>query len=553
MMNELLLLLSLTGFFLFFRHFRKDLPASFCPALTVSVISVITCLGGIAGMLSWTVKALFFFGIISFFILGFLFLRVWCHKKDLTELVPLLWTLCPFLLFSICAIFLMRNRFLYSYDDFSHWGLVAKILLTESRLPVSTDNLMFPSYPLGSASFICFCGNVLGSSPDACLTAQNIMLISFLLSLQSAARGKWKGFLLTTLAVPLFAFYNTSLGALAVDNLLGAAFLAAVLLFLLKKETIDRVLPELMTILSCCTLIKNSGTFLALGLTLLIVLQSLRLQRKKRPSLLWAFAPLLVYLAWRIHVSTSFDSYGKHYMSLYVYYGTFRNKIGEIGSILRLILPVMVNPLKNHALLLLPAFFLVHLAISPSGDRPQQNKVLIFSTALFVLYEAGILVMYICSMGTGELFSQNGEDFPRYNGTIICVLAGILVFMSGDVLSRSDYIIFRKKNFLLLASLILMVLSLSMKMTGLMPLEEEKDSFPDPYAFSRLTKTRSFLKDQKIAVWFNDSTVSEYEAYMAGYYLYPAKIIEIHGLAEPVTKNEEDMIIVDLRQVAEPK
>ena len=546
-MKGILLLLSLIGFFLALKWFRKDLHPSFYPAVTVSGISVMTCLGGIIGLLGETVNILFFLGLFSFFLFGTLYFRKVFRNKWQSETTSFLWMLCSFLGLCICSAFLLQNRFLYAYDDFSHWGLVSNILLKQSRLPTISDGLMFPSYPLGSASFICFCCRVIGNSSGACLLAQNVMLISFLLSLQSISSKRWAGILLATAAIPMFQFYNTPIDSLSVDNLLGAAFLSAMLLFLWENENHINILPDLMVILSACVMIKNSGLFLAIGIILLFLIRWISIRQKTSPALICLFVPFLIYLAWRIHLKTCFSDFGKHYMSLYVYYGTFRRKITELGLIFQVILPVITSPIKNHALLMIPAFALVYWNTLPE-IRKEQKRIILICCVLFVFYEAGILVMYICSMGTGELIAQNGGDFPRYNGTIICALAGILMKLIARSMNHNAPAQTAKRSISLMAAASILVACMSMKITPLKSLDQCRKENPDASAFSTMTKGRSFTEGQEIAVLFHEEEPSDYEAYMAYYYLYPVKNIKLFGSRSRVPELGNGISLIDLRQ-----
>ena len=65
-MREMLLMISLLGFLLLFRWARKDLHPAFFPALTVSFLSLINCLGGLLGVLAWTAKGLLILGVCLF-------------------------------------------------------------------------------------------------------------------------------------------------------------------------------------------------------------------------------------------------------------------------------------------------------------------------------------------------------------------------------------------------------------------------------------------------------------------------------------------------------
>ena len=541
-----LLLFSMEGYFLLLRRLRKDLNPAFYPALTVSIISVMTCLGGMAGLLFWTARALWVIGLSAFFLQGILFFRK-IIRKETKDQGPFLRMCGSFLFFFVGMILLTRNRFIYHYDDFSHWGLVVKIMLQMNRMPASSDGLLFPSYPLGSASFLYFFCSVPGSGAEYLLTAQSVMLVSFLLSLQSVAEKKWACYLLASSMIPLFLFYNTPLDGLPVDNLLGAAYLAAMLLYLRKNREPGKALPEIMLILACCVLIKNSGIFLALGLMMLIVVWQVREKKRIQWIWLWMALPLMVFLAWRIHLKIGFTDYGKHYMSVYTYYGTLRGKLGEIGQIFRVILPVMINPLTNHALWLIPAFALVYRITVPERQK-EQERTLRICAVFFVLYEAGILLMYICSMGTGELYMQNGRDFPRYNGTILCVLAGVLMEMISRSGVGTDFPVKKRKSLFLMIAIILMVGCMGMNLTSMKTLEECSREYPEARALSIATDGQIYTEEGEYAVIFPKPAVAGYEQYMAAYYLYPAKNIRCYGTGAEILKFGDGVSLIDLRQ-----
>ena len=547
-MKIIALWLSLTGFFLAFRWFRKDLHPAFYPGLTVSLLSVLTCVGGMADVLPETVKVLFILGLFFLVCFGILLLRKRGHvERKKGESRAFLWMLGTSIVLCAGLVLMQRGRFLYGYDDYSHWGIVSRILLKNDRLPTEKDGLMFPSYPLGAASFIYFCGQVLGSSGEACLLAQNIMLISFLISLQSTTEKKKIGTLLVTAVIPFFLFYNTSPYALSVDNLLGAAFMTELLLFFQEDGEQQKRVPEMMILLSGCVLIKNSGLFLTLGMTVLTFFRIIRSREKPGLALLGLLLPLLVYLAWRIHLKTSFSTFGKHYMSLPVYYATLRGKMRDLGTIVRVILPVMIHPLKNQGVLLIPAFALVYMA-SGSDCRGKQKGMLQTCAVLFLLYEVGVFVMYICSMGTGELLAQQGGDFPRYNGTLILGMVGILIKMVAQTMDNRELLRIGRLRLLLLAAIILTMGCVGLNMTIPQTLEDSQKQNPDAWALSRWTEGKVFSEDKEYAILFQRPEIAEYEQYMACYYLYPAKKLRLYGSGKSVPKLGEQIVVIDLRK-----
>lgn len=548
-MNGLPVLISLLGFFLALRFIRRELHPAFYPAVTVSLISAALCAGGLLGVLPQAAGALLWLGIACFAGFGVPFLRKDLKNRNGREIRPFVWMMGSFCALCALAAVLLRGHFLYSYDDFSHWGLAARVLLSEDRLPLPEDGMMFPSYPPGTACFLYFCGKAAGDAGETLLLSQAVMLLSFLMALQAAPGDGWAGRTLITLLIPLFWFYTTPLDTLSVDNLLGASFLAAALLLLKHREETGKHGGELGLILSCCTLIKNSGLFLSLGMLGLILIRVFRRKTKLSFGLAGLLLPLLAYLFWRVHLKLTFTDYGKHFMSLSVYYGTLRSRLGDLGSIFSVLLPVAFSPMKNHALWLLPALLCLGLAL-PRAERSRVQPVLRLGALALLLYDAGILAMYFCSMEIGEILAQNGGDFIRYNGTMICALAGVLLFCG----AKTAPAVFReggaKNRALLVLAAGFLALALGMNMTRLAPLEEEYRDFPDAWAFADTLRGGEIPKDREVTVLLNAPEATGYHEYMADYYLRGGRGFRLLGAAS--APNEEagadGTVLLDLRE-----
>lgn len=593
---EILPCLSLLGYFLFFRRFCRDLRPAFFPALTVSLISLLVFLGGLAGQMMWTGRILFAAGLCCLVFFGlpvlpqFRRIKPEFRKNSSTlsgsfepqteqgksgfqgkmggrldgfpkqrlqsgstrDNVAFLWMAGAFILLFGASWLLLKNRFIYGYDDFSHWGLVARILVEKNRLPVEADGLLFPSYPPLSACFIYFFAGLTGKGHASFLLAQAVMLFSFLLSLQSIVRNIGRAYWPVTLAVPLLMGYTCALDALSVDNLLGAAFLSALLLLLQLKDSPRSGHLCLSLLLACCTLIKNSGLFLALFILGVLAVSHLRKKQKPYLSLGFLVLPLLVFFAWRLYVRGHFASFGKHYMSLSVYYGTLRGRLQDISLILEVILPLLINPLKNHALWLIPSFVLVYIA-SPGEIRQAQRQRLVMGGALFLLYETGILAMYLCSMGIGELMGNQGIDFMRYNGTVICPLSGLLLYCVAAAARCPAIERNARRSLSLLTALGLACFCISLNMNLPLPLNRARQTYPDASAFSLLMRredVRAQVRDRhSFALLVNEPEASDYQTYMALFYLPEASRLELYSPADPLPAAgfPEETCVLDLR------
>ena len=89
-----------------------------------------------------------------------------------------LWTLCFMIiaiLFFILSLFLKFDHF----DNFSHWGIVVKNMLTNHRFPEARDMLIaFKDYPLGMSSLIYYFCLFLGNNQGIMIMCQNVFIFS---------------------------------------------------------------------------------------------------------------------------------------------------------------------------------------------------------------------------------------------------------------------------------------------------------------------------------------------------------------------------------------
>lgn len=60
-----------------------------------------------------------------------------------------------FLLGSLPFILLLTQEHLQHYDNFTHWAIIVKVLLTTNAFPTTANHLIeFSNYPIGTSSLI---------------------------------------------------------------------------------------------------------------------------------------------------------------------------------------------------------------------------------------------------------------------------------------------------------------------------------------------------------------------------------------------------------------
>ena len=535
-----LLLVSFCGYFALLFSCKKGKAVALYPAITVSAITAAGFLAGLVHQLKAAYLLILGVGILlaAFYLFAAVFLP--SYKVRLFPAFTLK-SVFPLLLFAAGAcllyLYICNDRFFYAYDDFSHWGRVANVISVNQRLPIPADGLIFTSYPVGSALFIAFCSNLLGHSADAYLFAQALMLLALYSALLAAANRRPLQ-LIIFLALVLFMQYNISLENLCVDNLLSAAAVSGIVMcFSLEKKQLRSFLPELGCILAALTLMKNSGFFLALiiaGYAAFLCRCGLR-NRKELLGALCLLLPVLMLLLWRVHTKITFPVDGKHTLSLSYYKRILsENRFDGMKTIFQIICPMLFSPKTNHVLLLLPGFALAFLLLRKSENFDRCKSIFLFSACLFVIYEIGVLLMYLVSMNTSEVLYQNGQDYYRYNGTLVAVLAAVLICLMCQLSFSLPFGGAVKKNAVLLASCAIMIFSsvfaLSLRYYPIQPPEEHGSDYISSGKMMRIAREHAFPEGSSFIVLYDVPDTAGYHEFMSTYYLNTWDIIHCYDL-----------------------
>lgn len=395
------------------------------PAVVVAGIMVINLFGGLLGYLETVNNVLFILGIfLAFAGIAYILLhRNRFSKNSIGKALPLFY----FLIGGAVLTVLLDGRFLYDYDDFSFWGMAARILSEEQRLPMQGDLLIHTSYPPGCALLISFFANTMGNDIGVYLYAQAVMLLAFLISLFAASKKVWMH-IITIPFIALLMQYNIKLETLSVDNVLAGATIAAIMMcFSSRGAYIHKAFLQLSIVLSALVLIKNSGLFLAMLILCFAIFLYFTHRKKLRLHLFWLLLPVVVLLLWKMYANQAFIATGKHDMSVDYYKSMLADKqLSGIKETIEIIVPRLFNPSYNHALYLVPGYIVL---LPMLNNSKKYRSMFWFAALMFVVYEIGVLLMYVFSMPTSEVVAQNGADYYRYNGTIVAVLAGVLFYM----------------------------------------------------------------------------------------------------------------------------
>lgn len=517
MVRFIIFILSVLGYLSALYIIDKGKKFAFYPAIMVSAI---TLAGYVAGMMNVMNEAYTLILFIGFVLLPLCLLYGFMCKEKMS--FPEFTSIFPLIVFAIGAIILayaLNGHFLYDYDDFSHWGKIARIISTYQRLPIQTDALSHSSYPPGSALFIAYCANAIENTADVYLFAQAFMLLAFFVSVFALSKKIWIQFSF----VPIIAFmmqYNIALDVLSVDNLLASITFAGVIFCLVNHKHIYRECHYLSFFLGTLVLVKNSGIFLCIIILVYALVLCFRNSKKIRWNLLFIIVPLVVFFGWKMYCRAVFDDIGKHALSIEYYKMVLGEKQGgNLWQSLSVVAPMLILPSKNHALYLLPGF--VILAVFARKNKKYRH-IFLFAFLLFVIYEVGIILMYVLSMPLEELLNKERHDYLRYNGTIVVVLVAIQLFLLVNSNLLSNKSIIGKVSGLIAGSLIMCMVgySLSLKYWPLRSVERRMEKNQTVVQLMQISEQKmEFDSEDTVVILFSEKASRGYHELASCYYI----------------------------------
>lgn len=461
----LLFLLCNLGYWEYFQKILK-IDTAYYPSLAVMFIITVLFLAGILNFLKEASMALWLLGLL------YLGKRIW-EERSLKFLLfyckPVFLTL---LLFTIAFFVACYGKELREYDNFTHWGLVVKQMVTENHFPDYRDStILFQTYPLGTAVYLYFGLSFpgLGMAEDMAMFLQAHMMACFVMALYSRGN-KNLSFATAFIDIAMIFFVSVSLGILdlRVDVVLGLAT-GCTLLYVWDYCLKETDTPEFW--LGACYMaalsqIKNSAMLMVLICSGGIFWTARRDRRYVQRGFL-ALSPVATWFLWRKHYgnvyAAAINSY--HAMTLSNYKQTFfDNPISKISQIAAELLRFAFTFHKTIACVL--CFLLVGLLVAYIW---KENKILlkraaIFSACFYGTYMIFLLAMYVFSMGTVE--SEGLPSAARYTNTALFVINYVLCALCVRTISRAKL---REKKQLAGVIVLLLLLPARMLLCGERP------------------------------------------------------------------------------------
>ena len=179
-----------------------------------------------------------------------------------------------------------RYSVFWKWDEFSHWGVMWKTLMTTNQVPQEFGTVVFP-YPPFTALYQYLIAKALGFQEANAYFAQMLVFIYAILAMMPNKK-KWtiyNGLIFFTAGISIH-FFDYYIQSMYVDGLMGALFACALVHILWEDE--DNLSSFLCILLTSVALVltKPTGVLFFGGITLLFLLKKALplLHRMKRMS-----------------------------------------------------------------------------------------------------------------------------------------------------------------------------------------------------------------------------------------------------------------------------
>jgi len=293
----------------------------------------------------------------------------------------------------------------------------------------SDTNLTFHSYPLGSAAFIYYFTEILGTAPEWLqMWAQAFLMVGMLTGL--FVFGKGVVCLAAACAgIGILLCGNTSLMELLVDTLLPVTAVSAMTFCIYYKKDLQEQLLFVIPYTVFLVAIKNSGALFAVLILSYVLISIPRTKENLKKWLIAAASPAAAVFFWNKHVEQIFEggTLSKHAMHM----DNFRQVVAEktpddLMEITKAFgFSVVQNATAVLYLFLTGLFLYLVCRIVLKKDCRMLRGTLLFAGISYLLYQFGLLGMYILTMPVLEALVMAG--FERYHQTILIFISGLVL------------------------------------------------------------------------------------------------------------------------------
>lgn len=542
----ILLAFSCLGYMLFIRKIFS-IRWEFLPVFVFSSIACIVFLGGLVGQLYAVNLVVMILGLLV--CVGFIvrWLRQGVEFRFSFSIFQF-----SFFAGSLIFLLVLLQTSLKHYDNFSHWAIALKVMLSTDAFPTPDSNLIdFKNYPLGVTSFLYYVCRFVGHDQPVMLLAQGLLIFSSFYAMFGIISEK-KRFLLYAylgLGLSMLSFFNLTIRItnLLVDFLLPIYVLAIFAIVYHYRNDIKRACILVLPLAGLLTVMKSTGIiFASIGLIYLIYTW---LTQWKKPGWKNALAVLgtlcgvlIPYFGWSWRMVAVFHGVENKFNVSSS--GLQMEKTSEqmhdiISLFLKSSTDLTTRPAVGVVVFEVVAIVASIFAAVVLKKKWNLWKALIALDIVLLLYYAGILGLYLFSMPLDEALWLAG--FERYASSIMVLFVGGLVLCTTVDIERSfhykigevpDYRAFKSvktKGYYQKGIIVCTAIAVTLLLSEYNGIVSNVNSYETtlPYKIYSITGDRWYKNGQednnKYLLYASD-TDQQVTNYIGRYFLYASKV-----------------------------
>lgn len=434
-LQVVLLLVCIFGFSTTLNH-RFNVRLQYSGICAVSLISVFMIIMGILNTM--------LIGCIILYILGVLLFLSNLIKNKI-EKKNLYYYVLSLVLISFFYYKLLHVE-VYSYDAFSHWGLVIRLMQSRDMIPRFDDWIIgFSDYPIGLSIFSYF-GSIIDKFSENLYSQTYAIVYVFamisIIPFDDKDKNTFSKMFIYTFILIFFTVYintvNVPVSSLYVDTILSIVASSLVFMVYVYKNNIEEIYIPFALLSSFLISIKHSGSYFVIVSALMYICYTIKSKKFGKKQILSIISPFMVDFIWNRHFKYAFYSLSgaKHSMSIDRYAKELSEKGEKVNTIIEKFINANIHDMYWYIFL---GLVIVSIAFYFLMKKEKYKKVSKFLALIFictVIYQLLNMAMYVFSMPINEALHLAG--YERYALTIkIFSFVAILSYLMREAFSFS--------------------------------------------------------------------------------------------------------------------